>query len=89
MKVVYHERFTEVYTDDPAAAPGRMESIYDKLAGHFEFVRPEPATVEDLKLVHSDPHIKSIRQMGVNFGEIWVKFGCLTPVKGSVKLRNV
>ncbi len=67
MKIVYHERFTEVYTDDPAAAPGRMESIYDRLVGHFEFVRPEFATVEDLKLVHSDSHIRSIRLMGLTY----------------------
>ena len=27
MKVIFHPRFYEVYACDPAAAPGRMESI--------------------------------------------------------------
>ena len=26
MKVIFHPRFYEVYTSDPAAAPGRMET---------------------------------------------------------------
>ena len=31
MKVIFHPRFYEVYTSDPAAAPGRMEPMVKAL----------------------------------------------------------
>ncbi|MFX0068996.1 MAG: histone deacetylase family protein [Promethearchaeota archaeon] len=62
LKVVYHERYNEVYSGDPAAAPGRIESIYDVLSSNFEFVKPGPATESDLKLVHTDSHIKQVKR---------------------------
>jgi len=64
LKVVYHEKYKTVYASDPASAPGRMESIYEELQGHFEFVKPEPASEEDLKLVHGESHINSIKRHG-------------------------
>ena len=67
MKVVYDERFTQIYCHDPAAAAGRMESVCKELTGHFEFVQPQPAKIEDLKLVHSDSHISSIQRMGLTY----------------------
>ena len=67
MKVVYHERFTEVYSQDPAAAAGRMESMCKELIGHFELVQPEPAEIDDLKLVHSASHIRDIQRMGLTY----------------------
>ena len=62
MKVIYHERYAEVYSGDPAARPGRMESIYPELCDHFEFVKPNPATEKDLRLVHTQAHINSVRR---------------------------
>ena len=62
MKVVYDERYREVYSSDPAAMPGRMESIYEELRSDYEFVRPEPATEEDLRLVHGENHINSVKR---------------------------
>ena len=67
MKVIYHERFTELYSQDPAAAAGRMESMHKKLSGHFEFVQPPPAEVAELKLVHSGSHIEDIQRMGLTY----------------------
>lgn len=61
MKVVYHERYKEVYSSDPAAQPGRIESIYNELHGQFEFVKPEPASEEDLLLVHGERHVEYVR----------------------------
>jgi acetoin utilization deacetylase AcuC-like enzyme len=63
MKVVYHPRYLEVYTGDPAAAPGRIESILSELSPHYELVIPEPASVEDIKLVHTEWHIADIQRM--------------------------
>jgi acetoin utilization deacetylase AcuC-like enzyme len=62
MKVIFHERFYEVYAHDPAAAQGRMEAIVRTLEGHFEFVQPEPARERDLERVHGKQHIQSVKK---------------------------
>ncbi len=67
MKVVYNPRYQEVYAGDPAAAPGRMESILKEVSPHYEFVTPEPASVEDIKLVHSDWHVANVQKMGLTY----------------------
>ncbi|MBC7336997.1 MAG: histone deacetylase family protein, partial [Clostridia bacterium] len=35
MRVVFHPQFTEVYDSDPAAAPGRMESVLEALEDRY------------------------------------------------------
>lgn len=60
MKVIFHPRFYEVYTSDPAAAPGRIEAIVKALEMEFEFIEPEPATERDLERVHGRQHIQSV-----------------------------
>ena len=50
-----------MYSSDPAATPGRIESIYDELRGDYEFVKPQTAAEEDLRLVHGKPHINSVK----------------------------
>ncbi len=62
MKVIFHDRFYEVYTSDPAAAAGRMEAVVQALGNEFEFVKPPPAAEEDLALVHTPDHIASIKR---------------------------
>lgn len=61
MKVVFHEKFYEVYAFDPAAAPGRMEAVVEALRGLFEFVEPSPATEEDILLVHTLSHLSYVK----------------------------
>ena len=61
MKVIFHERFYEVYTYDPAAAEGRMEAMVRSLKGEFEFVEPEPALERDIERVHGRAHIQTIK----------------------------
>jgi acetoin utilization deacetylase AcuC-like enzyme len=65
MKVIFHPRFYEVYTSDPASAPGRMESITKELEGKFEFIEPEPSPERDIERVHGRAHIQSVRQEGL------------------------
>jgi len=67
MKVVYHPRYQEVYDTDPAAAAGRMESILKEVSPHFELVTPEPASVDDIKLVHSEEHIAYVKREGAPY----------------------
>lgn len=67
MKVIYHPRYQEIYSSDPAAAGGRMESILKEVSPHFEMVTPEPAAVDDIALVHSDEHILDIQRRGLTY----------------------
>ncbi len=67
MKVVYHPRYEEVYTTDPAAAAGRMESILKEVSPHFEVVMAEPAAVDDIRLVHTDEHVRYVQRMGLTY----------------------
>lgn len=62
MKVVFHPRFYEVYTSDPAASKGRIESIVRELKGEFEFIEPSPASEKDLEIVHGKAHIQSVKR---------------------------
>jgi acetoin utilization deacetylase AcuC-like enzyme len=61
VKVIFHPRFYEVYTSDPAAAAGRMESIVKALEKDFEFVEPGPALERDLERVHGRSHIQQVK----------------------------
>ncbi len=62
MKVVFHKRFYEIYTSDPAAAAGRMEAIVKVLGKDFDFIEPQPATEKDLERVHGRQHIQSVKR---------------------------
>ncbi len=61
MKIVFHSKFTHSYTHDPAAAPGRIESILAALEGRFPMVEPDPAEEGDLVLVHSKNHLERVK----------------------------
>jgi len=63
MKIVYHPRYQEVYASDPAAKAGRIESILSEVSPHFELVTPEPASIDDIKLIHTNWHIEDIQRM--------------------------
>ena len=62
MKVIFHPKFYEVYTSDPAAAPGRMEAIVKALEKEYEFIEPMSATDRDLERVHGRQHIQSVKR---------------------------
>ena len=65
MKVVFHEDFYQVYASDPAATAGRIQVIVDVIMPHVEFVTAKPALESDISEVHTEPHIKRIKQEGV------------------------
>ncbi len=65
MKVFFHEDFYAVYTTDPAAAAGRMESILTALSGHFNPVSFSAATEEDILAIHPVAHIDYVRRQGL------------------------
>ena len=62
MKIIFHEKFYEHYTYDPAAAPGRLEPIVKELQSrNYNFITPEPATEEDILRAHTLAHLKSVK----------------------------
>src|SRR4030042_1957309 len=63
MKIVYHPRDEEVYSSAPAAKTGRMECVLKEISALYKLVHPEPASVADIKLVHTDWHFSSIQRM--------------------------
>jgi acetoin utilization deacetylase AcuC-like enzyme len=62
MKIVFHEKYLDVYSGDPASAEGRLNGVYRILKEEFEFVRPTAASEADLQLVHTVDHIERIRR---------------------------
>ena len=62
MKVIFHQRFYETYTTDPAATPGRMETIVRQLEGKYDFIEPKPSSERDLERVHGRSHVQSVKQ---------------------------
>lgn len=75
--MVYHKRYNEVYSSDPAAKAGRIESVYKELYGHFGFVQPVPADEEDLRLVHTQSHVDSIKRRELYYNALLAVGGAI------------
>ncbi len=57
VKIVFHEKYKEVYASDPAAALGRLDSSVEVLSKQgYEFIEPKTATEQDILLVHTKEH---------------------------------
>lgn len=65
MKVFFHNDFYQIYTSDPAAAEGRMESIMEAIRDNVEIVEPEPASEADILLAHTEQHLQTVRKQGL------------------------
>ena len=53
MKVIFHEKFYEVYAGDPAAAPGRMEAVVNVIRPFVDMIEPAAATEDQIAAVHT------------------------------------
>jgi len=53
IKIVFHPDYLLVYSFDWAAEAGRIQAILHELQGFYEFVKPEPASQEDMRAVHT------------------------------------
>ena len=65
MKILFHNDFHQVYTSDPAAAAGRMQSILNILSEDYEFLEPTPANEEDIIAIHTLPHVDYVKRIGL------------------------
>jgi acetoin utilization deacetylase AcuC-like enzyme len=64
MKIIFHDDFYRVYTSDPAASAGRMESIVEVITPHVDFIEAQPAAENQIAFVHESSHIEYVRQAG-------------------------
>jgi len=65
LQIIFHEDFYQVYTMDPAAEQGRLESIVGELWDKFDFIDAVPATLDDIAAVHAGSHIDDVRGEGL------------------------
>ena len=65
MKILFHNDFHQVYTSDPAAAAGRMQSILNVISEEYTFLEPTPATEEDITAIHTLPHVDYVKRIGL------------------------
>lgn len=66
MKIITHNDFLHSYTSDPAAAPGRLEPIFEELRKEsFEMLEAHPAGWDDILRVHSERHAQLVVRQGL------------------------
>jgi acetoin utilization deacetylase AcuC-like enzyme len=65
MHMVTHSDFLQAYTRDPAAAPGRIESILQAVKREAVVIEAEPAGWDDIEAVHTQRHIDSVSRQGL------------------------
>jgi acetoin utilization deacetylase AcuC-like enzyme len=65
MKVFYHDEFRQVYVSDPAASPGRIESILAQIKEEVTFEEALFAGADDIEAIHSSSHIKYVTRQGL------------------------
>ena len=65
MKVIFHDDFFQVYTLDPAASAGRLESVVEVIRPYVEFIDGQPASETQIAFVHEKAHIEYVRRKGL------------------------
>lgn len=65
MRVVTHDDFRQVYVHEPAAAPGRIESVMDAIRSEVEFEEVVTAGFDDICAVHTQAHVEGVTQRGL------------------------
>jgi len=65
MKAVFSESFYPVYTLDPAATAGRMESVFNAFPAGTEIIEALPADERQITRAHTMSHIAWVRSNGL------------------------
>jgi acetoin utilization deacetylase AcuC-like enzyme len=65
MKVIFHEAFYDVYTDDPASSEGRMEAIVEVIGANVDMVTAVPASKDQIAAAHAQQHIDHVKKSGL------------------------
>ena len=62
MKIIFHEKFHDVYDSDPAAGRGRMKGMVEAIARKWEIIQPRPAEEGDILRCHTRTHLEAERE---------------------------
>ena len=65
MKVFFDDDFYRVYTYDPAASAGRLESVVRVIENIAEFTEIKPAAKEEILTCHTVRHIQNVKSEGL------------------------
>ena len=65
MKVFTHSDFLTEYAPEPAAEPGRLESIISAIRDEVDFEEASPACEEDILAVHTKSLVREVTGMGL------------------------
>jgi len=60
MKIVFHERYLDEYSRDPAAKRGRLDKAWQDLRPLYELIEPDMAEEADILRVHSQQHFEML-----------------------------
>lgn len=60
MKIVFHDDFYNVYSDESAAVSGRMEAIMNDMPHLYQIITPEKADYFDITSVHDENYVKEV-----------------------------
>lgn len=60
MKIVFHNDFYKVYSDESAAVSGRMEAIMNDMPHLYQVITPEKADYFDITAVHDENYVKEV-----------------------------
>lgn len=63
MKIVFSEECLKYVSPGHPESPDRVRLAYEYLKDRFEFVEPSPATEADLLLVHSEEHLRRLKNL--------------------------
>ncbi len=64
-KTFFNHQFYTVYTSDPAAEEGRIESVYDEIEPFSKIINKGEADPEDILRVHDETHVASVKDEGL------------------------
>jgi acetoin utilization deacetylase AcuC-like enzyme len=69
--IVYHPAYLRVYSTDPSGEAGRIESILKEIEGvpGFIFTKPDAATEEQVKMVHTQNRLDAVESLGCELYE--------------------
>ena len=64
MKIIFNDKFYEVYDSDPAAEAGRLEPTVRHIENDsfYEFIKNNPATEKDILRAHGKSHYDRIKR---------------------------
>ena len=67
IQTLYSEEFLTDYRTVDCENPDRVTEIYFRIKDIADFIDPEPCTISDLRLCHSESLIKSVERGGEVF----------------------